>query len=146
MKRIVLLFALLLPVLATAQSYSINWYKIAGGGGTSTNAPYTLRGTIGQQDASSTMTGNQYSVIGGFWSLIGLVQTAGAPPLSITNSAGSVIVFWPNTGSYTLQQNSNLAVTNGWTTSSYSVSTNSGIDSITITSSAGNLFFRLKSP
>ena len=43
---------------ASAQSYSINWYKVAGGGGTSTNAQFSLSGTIGQPDASGAMTGN----------------------------------------------------------------------------------------
>ena len=62
-----------------AQNYSIDWYKIAGGGGTSTNGAYSLTGTIGQPDASSAMSGGNYSVTGGFWSLISVVQTAGAP-------------------------------------------------------------------
>ena len=34
---------------ATAQSYSIDWYKIAGGGGTSTGGTYQVSGTIGQR-------------------------------------------------------------------------------------------------
>jgi len=48
-------------------------------------------------------------VTGGFWSLIAVVQTAGLPNLSIAQSGNSVIVSWPNAGSYTLQQNNNLA-------------------------------------
>ena len=35
-----LLFAWLIPALGFAQSYSIDWYKVAGGGGTSTGAMY----------------------------------------------------------------------------------------------------------
>jgi hypothetical protein len=34
MKKWFLLFGLLFPALCPAQNYSINWYKIAGGGGT----------------------------------------------------------------------------------------------------------------
>ena len=52
-----------------AQSYNISWYKVAGGGGVSTNATYQLSGTIGQPDASAQMTGGNYSVTGGFWAL-----------------------------------------------------------------------------
>ena len=111
---------------ASAQSYSIDWYKIAGGGGTSTN-------------------GN-YSLTGGFWSLISVVQTPGLPDLLITHSGHSVIISWPDTGSYTLQQNSNLSNSGSWTTSGYSVTTANGTNSITISSPAGNLFFRLQSP
>src|ERR1017187_7386184 len=93
-----------------AQSYAIDWYKVAGGGGTSTGSVYSVSGTIGQPDASANnaMSGGNYSLTGGFWSLISVVQTAGLPNMTITHSGNSVIVSWPDTGSYTLQQNSNL--------------------------------------
>jgi hypothetical protein len=129
-----------------AQSYSINWYKIAGGGGTSSNGQYSLTGTIGQPDASGAMTGGQYSVTGGFWSLIAAVQTVGLPNLSVIRSGNSVIVSWPNTGTYTLQQNSNLANTNTWTANGNTITTANGTNSITITPPTGNLFFRLFNP
>ena len=131
---------------ATAQSYSIDWYKIAGGGGTSTGATYQVIGTIGQPDAGGAMSGGSYSVTGGFWSLISVVQTAGLPNLVVMHSGGGVIISWPNTGSYTLQQHANLALANGWATSGYTISTANGTNSITITSPAGNLFFRLSNP
>ncbi len=145
MKPFFLLFGWLLPSLALAQSYSIDWYKIAGGGGTSTGATYSVSGTIGQPDASGAMTGGSYSLTGGFWSLISVVQTIGAPNLTITVLPNSVKVSWPATGAYTLQQNS---VVNGagWVTSAYSVTTLNGTNSITITSPTGNLFFRLANP
>ena len=133
---------LLAASLAQAQ-YAIDWYKISSGGGTSTGATYQVTGTIGQPDASGTMSGGSYSLTGGFWSLISVVQTAGLPNLSITHSGNSVIVSWPNTGSYTLQQNANLALASGWVTSGYTISTSNDTNSITITSTTGNLFFRL---
>ena len=34
MKKCICLFGLLIPALGQAQSYSIDWYKVAGGGGT----------------------------------------------------------------------------------------------------------------
>jgi len=43
-------------------NYSIDWYKIAGGGGTSTSATYQVTGTIGQPDAGGAMTGGNYSL------------------------------------------------------------------------------------
>jgi len=146
MKTKLLIFCLLTSAFclrAVGQSYTIDWYKISGGGGTSTGATYQVTGTIGQPDAGVAMSGGNYSLTGGFWSLIAVVQTAGLPSLTITHSGGSVIVSWPNTGSYTLQQNSNLATTGGWSTSGYSISISNGTNSITITSPAGNLFFRL---
>ncbi len=84
------LLAFSIPV--QAQQYSIDWYKISGGGGTSTGATYQVTGTIGQPDASGAMTGGNYSLTGGFWALISVVQTAGLPNLTIVHSGNSVIV------------------------------------------------------
>src|ERR1017187_3908814 len=78
-------------VTAFAQNYSVDWYKISGGGGTSTGAVYSVSGTIGQPDASGAMSGGQYSVTGGFWALYA-VQTPGAPALTITHSGNGVKV------------------------------------------------------
>jgi len=147
--RALLGFCLLLAAFcsqAWGQSYSIDWYKIAGGGGISTGATYQVSGTIGQPDASAAMTGGSYSLTGGFWSLISVVQTAGLPSLSIAHSDDRVIVSWPNTGNYSLQQNANLAATGSWVASGYTISTANGTNSITITPPTGNLFFRLSNP
>ena len=143
MKIFLLVLLLLLPALGLAQSYSIDWYKVAGGGGTSTGGAYVVSGTIGQADASGPMTGGSYSLTGGFWALVSVVQTPGLPNLTITRAVNSVIVSWPNTGNYALQQNSNLAIPAGWVASGYSITTLNGTNSITITPPAGNLFFRL---
>ncbi len=79
--------------------------------------------------------------------LISVVQTPGLPDLTITFvGPNSVVVSWPNTGSYTLQQNSNLATPVGWTTSGYPMTTANGTNSITITPPMGSLFFRLANP
>jgi hypothetical protein len=78
------------------------------------------------------MTGGSYSLTGGFWALISVVQTPGTPNLTITHVGNSVVVSWPNTGSYTLQQNASVAG-GGWTTSGYSITTAIGTNSITVT-------------
>ena len=144
MNKMILIYSLLIPAVGMAQQYSIDWYKIAGGGGTSSNGQYSVSGTIGQPDASGPMSAGGYSVTGGFWSLVQVVQTAGLPNLTITHSGNTVTVSWPATGSYTLQQNSSPALPSGWATSGYSIATASGTNSITINSTVGNIFFRLK--
>jgi hypothetical protein len=146
MKTLLIIPLLLVAAAVSAQQYAIDWYKIAGGGGTSTGATYQVTGTIGQLDASGAMRGGNYSLTAGFWSLISVMQTAGLPNLTVTHAGNSVTIFWPDTGSYTLQQNSNLAASAGWTTSGYTITTSNGTNSITITSPAGNLFFRLSNP
>src|ERR1017187_5319367 len=80
---------------ATAQSYSIDWYKIAGGGGTSTGGVYAVSGTIGQPDAGGAMTGYNYSLTGGFWAIYA-VNVPGAPALTITRIGNKAVVSWPS--------------------------------------------------
>jgi hypothetical protein len=145
MKTKLILFCLLSFAfcLPAAAQYSINWYKVSGGGGTSTGGVYAVSGTIGHHDAGGPLTGGPYSLTGGFWAIYA-VQTTGLPLLTITHAGNSVIVSWPDTGSYTLQQNSNLAATAGWTTSGYTITTVNGTNSVTVTSLTGNLFFRLE--
>jgi hypothetical protein len=147
MKTPILLFALLIPSLGFAQQCSIDWYKIAGGGGTSTGGVYSASGTIGQPDAGGAMSGGNYSLTGGFWALISVAQTPGAPLLTITfnHQLSTINVSWPSPSTgWTLQQNSDLT-TASWSTSG-GISDNGTIKSITITSPTGNLFFRLKQP
>ena len=132
---------------ALAQSYTVDWYKIPGGGGTSTGGTYQVSGTIGQPDAGGTMTGGNYSVTGGFWSIISVVQMAGVPNLRIVpNGPNSVQILWPDpaTNRFTLQQNSTLAAPAGWSPGAYAIANVNGTNIVTITPPAGNLFFRLK--
>ena len=134
---------LALPTLH-AQSYSVDWYKIAGGGGTSTGGVYSVSGTIGQPDAGAPMTGGQYSLPGGFWSLYA-VQTPGAPVLVIIlTSTNTAMVYWPSPSTgYNPQVNTNLATTN-WVTPAETVTDNGAIRYIIVTTPAGNRFYRLK--
>ena len=94
-----------------AQSYSVDWSKIAGGGGTSTGGVYSASGTIGQPDASGAMTNGQYSVTGGFWALPIAVQTTNAPILQIVPATpGFAAVSWsPPTPGFTLQASDSLS-------------------------------------
>jgi hypothetical protein len=124
---------------ARAQSYSIDWYKVSGGGGTSTGGVYTISGTIGQPDAGGKTSGGNYVVTGGFWSLYA-VQTPGAPTLMIAKIGSQVIISWdPSVTGYTLQTNANLA-TPTWGNYAGTVVNNT----VTNSPPVGNLFFRLK--
>jgi hypothetical protein len=131
---------------ARAQSYSIDWYKIAGGGGTSTGGTYSVSGTIGQPDASGAMSGGNYSVTGGFWSLFSVVQTPGAPTLYISHAGNTVTVYWQIVSGWNLHQNSNLTTPIGSWSTSTGVVPNNGTNYLTLTNPAGGLFFRLTNP
>jgi hypothetical protein len=147
MKKFILSFCFMLPLVGFAQTYSIDWYKIAGGGGTSSGGPvtgtnYSVSGTIGQPDASGAMSGGQYPVTGGFWSLIQVVQTPGAPLLTITHAGNQAIVSWdPSATGWTLQTNNNLA-TGTWGNYLGAIINNI----VTNAPPKGNLFYRLQHP
>ncbi len=134
------------PLAAGAQSYAIDWYKVAGGGGTSTNGPYSVSGTIGQHDAGGPMTAGNYSLTGGFWSLYA-VQTPGAPALRISlTTSNTAVVSWPSPSTgWTLQQNTNLSIAN-WTTPSETVNDNGTNRFIVVSPPVGRRFFRLVNP
>jgi hypothetical protein len=141
-----LIFAFFVSTKSQAQSYSIDWFTIDGGAGTSTGGVYSVSGTIGQADAG-TMSGGNFTLDGGFWGIIAAVQTPGAPLLSITRSNTFAIVSWPDTATaFRLENNSNLSITNGWTNALQSRVTNGGIISVTVPAASDNNFYRLKYP
>lgn len=142
----ILAASLLISLAANAQNYSINWYKVAAGGGTSTGGVYSVSGTIGQHDAGGPMTGGTYSLTGGFWALYA-IQSAGAPLLSITfTSTNTAMVSWPYPSvGYSLQVSTNLNGSN-WTTPPQTVNNNGTINYIIVNPPTGKQFYRLKNP
>ena len=82
---------LLLTSRTEAQTYSIDWDVIAGGGGTATGGVYSVGSTIGQHTSGGSLTGGGYSLASGFWALYS-VATTGAPALSILLSAPNTVV------------------------------------------------------
>ena len=130
-----------------AQTYSIDWFKVAGGGGTSSNGTYALSGTIGQHDASQApMIGGNYSLTGGFWALYA-VQTPGAPYLTvILTTTNTVLVTWPSPSTgYTLQGNSALGNTN-WQNVTNTQTVVNGQIQVIVAPPVGDQFYRLKNP
>lgn len=146
MKNLILLSSALLLSLSTAfaQNYSIDWFTIDGGGGTSSGGSYTLSGTIGQPDAGR-LTGGSYTLDGGFWSVAVAIQTPGAPLLSIVRSGNSFIVSWPvPADGFRLEENGNLSLTNAWAIAPLSYSTNNNMISVNVPSDPGSHFYRLR--
>ena len=54
------------PLTTSAQSFSMDWYTIDGGGGQSSDGTFELNGTIGQPDAGVALTGGGFTLTGGF--------------------------------------------------------------------------------
>jgi len=147
MKTLALILFAFGVCLGNAQNYSIDWFTIDGGGGTSTAGAYSVSGTIGQTDAG-VQSGGPYSLTGGFWSLVSLVHTPGAPLLSISlTPANTAIVSWPSpSAGFVLQQNTNGLGSLNWSDVANVPTDNGTIKSITITPPTGNRFYRLIKP
>jgi hypothetical protein len=132
---------------ARAQSYSLEWFTIDGGGGNSTGGGYSLSGTIGQPDAGGPLTGGNFTLTGGFWSFLSVVQTPGAPALNIAlTTTNTALIWWPSPSSgWTLLQNTNLATTN-WVAAPETVQDNGSIKFIIVNPPTAQRFYRLYKP
>ncbi len=98
---------------AQAQEYSIEWFDVAGGGGTSAGGVYSVSGTIGQPDAG-TMSGGNFSLQGGFWPGLA-VPIPGGPTLIIQLTGSQVTISWsPATPGFALEMTEDLAASE-WT-------------------------------
>jgi len=139
-----LMAVVVLTASARAQNYSIDWFTIDGGGGTSTGGVFSVSGTIGQPDAG-VMSGGQYSLSGGFWGILSAVQTPGAPLLSIQRVGGGARVFWPKPATDWLLDQS-LTVTGAWSQVTFPYATNATDISVSLPSPTGNRFYRLRKP
>jgi hypothetical protein len=58
--------------LAAPQAFSLPWWTVDSGGGASQGGGYKLTGTTGQSEAGTLLSGDAYTLAGGFWG-------AGAP-------------------------------------------------------------------
>ena len=131
-------FLLLVCNSAIAQ-YSIDWFTVDGGGGTTSAGVYEISGTIGQPDAGSVTTGD-YVIEGGFWSDL----EPGAPWLSIERvSPSSVLIWWPApSNGFVLQES--LGIGYGlWTNVSATPQVVDGRNQVLITPLTGQRFYRL---
>jgi hypothetical protein len=143
-----LLPALLASVASAQTNFTINWYTIDSGGGLSTGGVYTVTGTIGQPEVG-TATGGNFSLQGGFWGLVGAVQTPGAPLLSIGRTNSLMAVSWPlpTTGFFLEQTNRLTGLVGAWPAVPASqYQTNASSVYFTLPISPGTNFFRLRKP
>jgi hypothetical protein len=143
----ILLFAVMLCLPGRGQSYSIDWFTIDGGGGASTGGVYSVSGTIGQPDAGM-MSGGNYTLQGGFWGILAVVQTPGAPLLSIfRTTTNTLAVSWPSPSTgWTLQQNTNQITSVNWSNVGSGIIDDGTTRSLIVNPPAGTRFYRLQKP
>jgi len=138
----------ILAASALAQSFTLDWFTVASGGGTSTRGAFALSGTIGQPQASpQPWTGGDFSLTDGFWALVA-VYTPGAPRLAITRNSqlSTVTVSWPSPSTgFVLEQTADLNTSN-WISSPQLVYDNGTNKFIIVAPPTGNRFYRLFKP
>jgi len=136
-QRLWLVVALLVCNSALAQ-YSIGWFTVDGGGGTTSDGLYELSGTIGQPDAGSLRSGD-YVIEGGFWS-----DLEAAPWLTIERvSPSSALLSWPApSAGFVLQECLGLGY-GPWANVPVTPQVVNGRNQVVITPLAGQRFYRL---
>jgi hypothetical protein len=149
MNKYTLLTALLLLGTTSyvhSQNYTIDWFTVDGGGGSTAGGSYALSGTAGQPDAGHSIGGNFY-LDSGFWSIIDAVQPINTPSLRIVlTRTNTIVIAWPAPStSFSLQQNNFLGTSN-WLPVSDPVNVVGSENQVIILNSGGSRFYRLTSP
>ncbi len=139
--------ALILLVGTSASGqYSIDWFTVDGGGGTTGGGLYEISGTIGQPDAGSFAAGD-YVIEGGFWSGVAEAPAPRPPALMIELvTASSVLLSWPapSTG-FVLQACPDICC-GQWVDVSTTPQVVNGREEVLVTPLADQRFYRLIKP
>ncbi|MCA9957711.1 MAG: hypothetical protein KC413_19955 [Anaerolineales bacterium] len=62
-----LLFTVSLAGARSTESFTVAWWTVDGGGGTSGDGRFSLHATTGQPDAGGAMGNGRFTLAGGFW-------------------------------------------------------------------------------
>jgi hypothetical protein len=137
----------LIPCLLSAQGFNLDWFTVAGGGGTSSGGNYVLSSTIGQPFVGET-SGANYAVVVGFEGIAENLDPVTLPSLRIARtSANEVLVLWPASATgWVLQQSSTLGTSADWTDVSTRIVVNGTDNTVTLPLVAGDRFYRLRHP
>ena len=141
---------LLVGLSGSAQAqFSMDLFKIGGGGGTSTGGTFTVAGTMGQPDAGEA-SGGPFSLMGGFWPVTE-TQLPDSPLLSIAKAGQAIVVSWPKPADgFVLDQATALASPSSSTSwlvvPAASYQTNATHIFINVPAPSGNAFYRLRKP
>lgn len=143
---VLILWPAALASLGTAGNFAVDWHQISGGGGTVTQSPDAVNGTVGQP-ATGLLAGGTYTVQGGFWAFAASRPAASAPVLAIQRTAaGTILLSWPVTTAGFVLQGSVSLTSPEWTVVASFPSTD-GLSLMAAPSPVSGLhFFRLAKP
>jgi hypothetical protein len=133
----------IIPGYAPAQGYEVGWFTVDGGGGASSGGEFSISGTIGQPDAG-LLSGGGFTIEGGFWSDVSIIQATGAPPLSIQPAGSNAIVSWPvGVAGFSLEESA--MIDNGvWSTTPQAILDTATKHTVTVPVVSVRKIYRLK--
>lgn len=147
MQRGALAGVLLLATQGIAQNFAIDRFAISSGGGVSSNAQFSVTGTIGQMEASPRMSGGGYSVEGGLWHLAIVVAPPGEPRLDLVamQTGGALLFTWPlSAAGYELESSPAVGPAAVWTSVATPAQRGAQYHFLLLRPQPGISFFRLK--
>jgi hypothetical protein len=136
-----LLFAALISVQAQYSSPRQSFTTI---GAASTGGAYSLHSAVGVTGAGAPAAGETFSVQSSPWNVF-VVETPGAPLLSVTRSNNAVVISWPRPADgFLLEETSSLEPPVSWSPTMQTYVTNTTTISVTVSLPVGNRFYHLK--
>jgi hypothetical protein len=145
-RALVFAACLMITAAAAAQNFEVDWFAVASGGGNSSGGDFELDATIGQHDAGDLL-GGDFAIIGGFWSIVAVLETPGAPSLNISLASSQLVIAWPVNGSQGFALEETLALANSsWTPVNAPPQANNGTNTVQLPLPSGNRFYRLSKP
>jgi len=139
---------LVIPGLLDAQDFDLDWFAVAAGGGESSGGDFELSATIGQP-AAGDMSGVDFAISGGFWSIVTIVETPVDLALHVNLAGGNVVMSWLQNGSagFALEETAALAnSTTTWIAVNVAPQASNGTNSVQLPLASGNRFYRLHKP
>ena len=130
-----------------AQSYSLDWSSLAGGGGDSSGGAYSLAGALGQSDVGP-MSGGSFTLEGGFGTVVATTQNPGTPSFKVLRQGNLLRIAWTKLADgWVLESTSALlGPALSWAPVAQTYQDDGDSLYITINPTSGSAFFRLRMP
>jgi hypothetical protein len=135
-------FATAALVAVAVETFEVEYGGVGGGGGTSSGGDFVLTGGIGGI-GDGRSAGGAFTLEGGSLAMFMVVQTAGAPRLTLTRSGDDVIISWPVTAiGFGLEQTGDLT-TPAWGGTGLTPVVVGEAYQVTVPANSSSKFFRL---
>jgi hypothetical protein len=143
--RLMAVATVLIALSASAQGrYSIRRHSFTSIGAKSTGGGYSLGIAVGITGTGTTVSGGSFSVASSPWRVL-VLQTPGAPLLSVARSNNSVVVSWSVTvDSFVLEEGASLNTPIFWSQTPLAYVTNAASVSVIVRAPVATRIYRLK--